>query len=374
MKNTITYLLIAIVFLCGCKQRSSDKTQAGVSGPGCSVEYASLFGIEKGDGYTCVDVRNPWDTTRLRHRYILVPKDRELPSNLPEGTLIRTPLDRVVVYSSVHCGIMEALGLENELAGVCESRYVDLDFVRNGLKSGKIFDLGEASSPNIERIVDIAPEAIIASPLENTGYGRVEKIGIPLIESVDYMEVTPLGRAEWIRFFALFFGKEHEADSIFNATAESYESVLKVVQGAKKRPTVISETKTGAVWYIPGGRSYMANLFADAGADYPWREDQSSGTIPLSFEKVLEHGENADIWVIKYHKPYDMSYDDLKQEYSGYENFRAFKNRTIFACNTAKAPYYEELPIHPDYVLKDLVWVFHPELLKGYEPRYFKNL
>ncbi len=374
MKNSIICLFIAILSICGCRQQGNEKPEATDSGNRTLVGYARLFNIKEGEGYTSVDVSNPWDTTQFLHRYILVRKDKMLPKNLPEGTLIRTPLDKVVAYSSVHCGIMGALGLEKELAGVCESRYVDLDFVKEGLKNGTIFDLGEAASPNVERIIDISPDAIIASPLENKGYGKIEKIGVPLIEAVDYMEVTPLGRAEWIRFYALFFCKEQLADSLFNSTVDAYQSVVQIARNAGHKPTVLSETRTGAVWYIPGGRSYIANLFADAGADYLWKDLKSLGTVPLPFESVLEKGQNADIWVMKYNKPQDMSYEDLAKEYSGYENFTAFKNRTIFAANTSKVSYYEELPIHPDYVLKDLVWVFHPELLKGYQPRYFKKM
>ncbi|MCK9626211.1 MAG: ABC transporter substrate-binding protein [Bacteroidales bacterium] len=374
MKNRYIYILIIALFISGCNWTNSNKQKDNDTEIISPVTYAKWFTIEKGERYTCVNVKNPWDTTTNLHRYILVQKGRDLPKNLPEGTLIRTPLKKVVVYSSVHCGIMDALGLEEALSGVCESRYVDIEFVKKGLKNGKISDLGEASSPDVEKIIDISPDAIIASPLESMGYGRIEKIGIPLIESVDYMEVTPLGRAEWIRFYALFFDKIHEADSIFNTTAQSYNNIKKIVKNVKFKPTVISETKTGSVWYIPGGQSYMANFFADAGANYPWKDNQNSGSIPVSFETVLEYGENADIWVMKYNKPNDMSYDDLKKEYSGYEYFSAYKNKTIFMCNTGKVPYYEELPIHPDYLLKDLVWVFHPELFSNYNPRYYKKM
>jgi len=374
MKQRYIYFLIVVLLTGGCNWTNGNKKEGREKEISSSIVYARWFTVKKGDGYTCVNVRNPWDTTRSLHRYVLVQRGMDLPENLPEGTLIRTPLEKVVVYSSVHCGIMDALGLEKVLAGVCESRYVDIEFVKNGLKNGRISDLGEASSPDVEKIIDIAPDAIIASPLENMGYGRIEKIGIPLIESIDYMEVTPLGRAEWIRFYGLFFGREHGADSIFYATAHSYNSIKEIVKNVKFKPTVISETKSGSVWYIPGGRSYMANLFEDAGANYPWRDNRNSGSVPVSFETVLEFGENADIWVMKYNKSKDMCYDDLKNEYSGYEYFSAFKKRTIFACNTGKVPYYEELPIHPDYILKDLVWVFHPELLTGYVPRYYKKM
>ena len=373
MKNKILYISLSFFLIVACKQRNGSGNLYGTS-DSLHVSYATCFTVEKGRGFTMVKVRNPWDTTKIMHTYILVGKEEKIPLNLQEGTLIRTPLNKVAVYSSVHCGILNALGLVMNIAGVCESRYIDIKFVKEGLKSGKIIDLGEASSPDVEKIIDIKPDAIITTPLENLGYGSVEKIGIPLIESVDYMEVTPLGRAEWIRFFALFFCKEEVADSIFKSTVSSYNNIKEIASKVRSRPTVVPETKNGSVWYIPGGKSYMANFFADAGADYPWKDNLSSGSVPVSFEGVLERGGDADIWMIKYNKSEDLTYEDLKNEYNGYENFSAFKNRTVYTCNTGKVPYYEELSIHPDYVLKDFVWVFHPELMLGYQPRYFKKM
>lgn len=371
MKKITIYLSAAILTV-ACHSRSGQ--QAGGPVETYEIGYAKGFRVEKHGGYTDIQVRNPWDTTKLLQRYLLVPDSLPLPDDLPKGTLVRTPLKRVVVYSSVHCGIMDVLGLHTELAGVCESRYVAIDFVKKGIADGTIADVGEAFSPNVEKIIDLAPDAIITTPLENTNYGRVEKIGVPLIEITDYMELTPLGRAEWIRFFSLFFGEETRADSLFNRTVSAYNEVKALAAKAEKRPTVLPEKKTGSAWYVPGGGSFMANLYRDAGAEYPWSDNTTSGSIPMSIENVLERGAHADIWIVKYNHPNDMTYTDLKNEYAGYENFAAFKNRSIFACNTNSAPYYEELPIHPEYVLKDLVWVFHPELLPGYESRYFKKM
>ena len=161
-----------------------------------------------------VEVRDPWDTTKMLQRYVLVPAEKELPSELPQGVLVRTPLKRVVAATSVHCGWLDMLGVREELVGVCESRYIDVPFVKQGLEVGQMIDIGEAAAPDVERLIELAPDGMITSPLSNAPYGRVEKTGIPQVKCVDYMEPTPLGRAEWIRFLALFFDREALADSL----------------------------------------------------------------------------------------------------------------------------------------------------------------
>ena len=365
------FLLVALT---GCGSRQANPAAESLASDSSRISYATGFRVASGPGYTQVEVADPWNPERILQRYLLVPDSAEMPEGLPEGTVLRTPLRRVVAYSSVHCGVMDALGARQQLAGLCESRYVDLDFVRQGIAAGRIVDVGDAMAPNIEQIVELAPDAILATPIDQSGYGRIEKLGIPIVELTDYMEALPLGRSEWIKLYGLLFGCEERADSLFRQTEAAYLAVKALAAQATERPKMLAETKSGGAWYLPGGRSYMANLYRDAGADYPWSDNTSAGSVPLSFEHVLERGADATVWVMKYNRPTDMTYTDLKNDFAGYASFDAFKNRAIFACNTGHAPYYEELPIHPDRILKNIVWVFHPELLPDYEPRYFHRM
>ena len=372
--NVKALFLLGIVWgwmACGGTASRSEQSQSYASD---SLSYARGFRIERAEEYTLVSVRNPWDTTRTLHRYVLVPSDRSLPKTLPEGTLLRTPLQLLVAFSSAHCGMLDFLQADQVLVGVCESRYVNIPQVQQRLQQGSIVDVGDATAPNIERIIDLAPEALITTPLEGMSYGRVEKIGIPLLETTDYMELTPLGRAEWIRFYGLLFGREALADSLFAETESAYQALKAKVATVSDRPKLLPEHKIGSAWYIPGGKSYIANLYRDAGADYPWSDNTLSGSIPMSFEHVLERAADADVWVFKYNRPQDMTYADLEDEYGGYVRFAPFRKRNVFACNTHTASYYEDIPIHPDYVLADMVWVLHPDLMPGYTPRYFHKM
>ena len=368
MKKLLPLLWICLLVSCG---QAGKRTSTSGSLGSDTIRYAKGIKIERFEGYTCVDVIDPWESEQLLQRYILVGRTQPLPDNLPAGTVVRVPIQNVVVYTSVHAGIIDMLGEADKIIGACEPRYMDSPSIKEGIRTGRIADLGEATAPNVERMIDINTEIVIASPFQNNSYGPVEKIGIPIIEGADYMESLPLGRTEWIRFYGLLFEKEALADSIFRITEKSYLDLKEMVTDITHRPTVFSEKRFGSTWHIPAGDSYVAHLFRDAGADYLFNDLPGSGSRPYSFEAVFEKAIHADLWLIKYNLDEELTYDGLRSEYTPYENFDAFKNHHIYGCNTGKAPYYEEFPLHPDYLLKDLVSIFHPELLPGHERRYY---
>lgn len=371
MKQYIVLFFVCLLAACSQadKQKSSDKSFSADT-----IRYASGFSVQHFDEYTSVEVRDPWDSTRLLQRYLLVDRNRSVPVQLPKGTVIQIPVQKVVIYTSVHAAILNQLGEADKIIGVCEPRYMDVPLIQEGLKAGRIADLGEATAPNIEKIIEIGAEIIIASPFQNGGYGQAEKLGIPILEGADYMESLPLGRTEWIRFYGLLFNREAIADSIFRSTEKEYLALKELTRSVTHRPTVIAEKKYGSSWYVPAGESYIANLFRDAGASYLFNDLPGVGSTPLAFETVLDKGIHSDLWLVKYNQTDDMTYNDLRTEYTPYENFDAFNNKRIFSCNTGLVPYYEEFPLHPDYLLKDLVWVFHPELLPDYTPRYYRKM
>ena len=339
-----------------------------------SIQYAQGFTVQRFDTYIMVEVRDPWDSTRLLQRYLLVARTKSVPGGLPKGTIVKVPVKDIVIYTSVHAAIIDQLHETDKVIGVCEPRYMDTPAIQEGIQAGRIADLGEATSPNIEKMIEIGAELVIASPFQNSSYGPVEKIGIPIIEGADYMEAFPLGRTEWIRFYGLLFGKEEMADSIFKETEQAYLSLKDLTANIDNRPTVLSEKKFGSSWYVPSGDSYMAHLIEDAGADYMFKDLPGAGSTPLAFETVFDKAIHADIWLVKYNQSSEMTYNDLRSEYTPYENFDAFKKKRIYTCNTGAVPYYEEFPIHPEYLLKDLIWIFHPELVFGYSPRYFREM
>ena len=367
-------LFLLLLLLCvGCKTK--DRSQADKSGATVAMRYAEQIQIDSCDGYWSVRVRNPWDTAKILHTYILVEQGRELPDNLPAGTLVRTPLRKSLIYSSVHCSLLVELDALDCIGGVCDLQYIYHPAVRTCCAEGRIVDAGNAMSPDLEKVIDLHPDAVLLSPFENSGgYGRIEKLGIPIIECADYMETSPLGRAEWMRFFGLLFGRKQQADSLFAEVEKRYASLKALVDTVSVRPTVLSELRNGSAWYTPGGHSTIGRLYADAGAAYVWADDTRSGSVPLSFETVFDRGRNADFWLFKYNETVDKTLSSLRAEYAPYAGFRAFQTGRVFACNTGKVPFYEETPFRPDWLLKDLILVFHPECLPGETARYFKQL
>ena len=367
-------LFLLLLLLCvGCKTK--DRSQSDKSGATVAMRYAEQIQIDSCDGYWLVRVRNPWDSAKILHTYILVEQGRELPDNLPAGTLVRTPLRKSLIYSSVHCSLLVELDALDCIGGVCDLQYIYHPAVRTRCAEGRIVDAGNSMSPDLEKVIDLHPDAVLLSPFENSGgYGRIEKLGIPIIECADYMETSPLGRAEWMRFFGLLFGRKQQADSLFAEVEKRYASLKSLVDTVSVRPTVLSELRNGSAWYTPGGHSTIGRLYADAGAAYVWADDTRSGSVPLSFETVFDRGRNADFWLFKYNETVDKTLSSLRAEYAPYAGFRAFQTGRVFACNTGKVPFYEETPFRPDWLLKDLILVFHPECLPGETARYFKQL
>lgn len=339
------------------------------------LRYAENLTLIQGDGYTEARLRNPWDTTKNLRTYLLVAKDKPVPAHLPEGTLVRTPLSKSVIYTAVHCSLLKELEAVQSIGGICELQYIKVPEIQEGCRKGTIANIGEGMNPDIEKIIDLHPDAILLSPYENSGgHGRVNKLKVPIIECADYMETSPLGCAEWIRFYGILFGREAQADSIFAEVEKSYLNLKEMAAKAPEKPTLISDLKSGSAWYVPGGRSTAGRLYADAGAQYALTSQDVSGSVPLSFETVFEKGQDAAFWLIKYNRSQDKTYRELKEDYTPYAAFKAFEERKVYGCNTAHRPYYEDFPFHPDRVLKDLIKIFHPELLKEHELNYFHPL
>ncbi|MDR0796029.1 MAG: ABC transporter substrate-binding protein [Tannerella sp.] len=358
--------------------KNLNKTPSSFPGETQGVEYvlryAEGFKVVCYPDYTIIEVRDPWNPRRNLQRYVLIDRNKVRPAYLPAGTLILVPIRKMAVTTAVHCAVLEELGVINDVIGICEPRFVINPAIRSRLADGLIADMGESVSPNAEKMIEQGVEVLIASPFQNAGYGSVEKTGIPVIECADYMETTPLGRAEWIRFLGLFTGKSTLADSLFPETETRYLEIKNTLANISHRPTLFTEKRYGSTWYVPSGRSYMAQLYHDAGADYVFSYLPGSGGAPLNFETVLDKAIHAGFWLFNYSRSTEMTYQFLESEYTLYSHFDAFKAQRVFGCNTNTSLFYEETPFHPDYLLRELATIFHPELMPGYHFRYFHPL
>ena len=356
-KNTGFLILVSLILLlAGCHRNKISETHEGKE---IRFDYAKLIRVWECDGFKKMEIRNPWDTTCLLQTYLLVDKTKEIPASCPGGVVVRVPLEKSAVFTTVHCSLIEELGAVGSISGICELEYITNPNIISLTQSGKIVDFGSSMSPDIEKIITVSPDAILLSPFNNSGgHGGLDKLGIPIVECADYMESDPLGRAEWIKLYGMLFGKESEADSIFSKVTETYTQIEKEAQQETgSHPSLLYGLDNGGSWFIPGGKSYMAKMFASAGANYIFGETTHSGAEPFAFETVYDKGCNADIWLILGTEVADKTYKDLQR----FSNFKSYKEKRVYACNTTKTSFFDEIPFHPERLLKDLYVIFHSE-------------
>lgn len=366
----LLFVCIAAMSSCGGRQNAT-----GVAGDTVSLSYARNITIVRYDGFVEVTLLNPWKQGRQLHRYILVPRaDSARVASPSEGTVVYTPVERSVVFSSPLCQLMVWLGAEKGIRGVCDAGYVHVPYVKQKLKEGVVADCGSGMSPSVERIVALRPQALFVSPFENGSYGSVEQLGIPIIECADYMETSALGRAEWMKFYGMLAGKEREADSLFAVVEHEYSRLSVLAKTSRRKVKVITERNYGGVWYCPGGGSSMGRLIADANGRYVFASDGHSGSLSLAPEAVISKAADADVWLFVYPGNRPLNAAELLAEYEGYRIMAAFKRGDIYECGSDVTSYFDEISFRPDWLLRDLVRIFHPQLKIPGEQRYYKRL
>lgn len=405
--------LLALLVLTACQ---GGKTTAGEAEEGdtLKMKYAKLLTIvkhgEKGTAslnndaedaeyqYAEVNVANPWKAGTMLHRYILIPKGKEGDETVARLALqrtsgmgcttdtVRTPVERSAVFIAPHCQLMYELGCQQAIRGVCDLDYINIPDVKKRAASagnaaaGKtsagnsIVDCGSSMAPDIERIIALNPEAILLSPFENSGgYGKLDKLHVPIIEAADYMESSPLGRAEWMKFYGMLFGNEEgksngisgscepKADSLFAKIEKEYLKLKAEAAGYPKGLSILTERKTGNVWYVPGGQSTIGILLKDANARYIFEDDEHSGSLAMSPEQILAKGKQVDVWAFKYFGGAPLSQAQLLQEYDGYKALAAFSRGNIYQVDTSTVPYFELTSFHPELLLREFIILAHGE-------------
>ena len=315
-----------------------------------------------------ISIINPWKKDANLCSFTLSDSNESTPSNT-----ITRPLKRVIVYSTVHANIIKELGHLSAVKGVCDPQYFTIPEIIEGVNNGSIVNVGSSASPNIERIIALSPDAVIVSPYQDSQFKDIEKLGITVVQCADYMETSPLGRAEWIKLFGELFGEQEKADSIYNNVLTEDNQLKQLATQSQHKPKVLSENIINGTWYVPGGDSYMAQLFADAGSTYAWSDVHTTGSIPLDMAQVLEKSHDADVWLIKSLES-SFSYTKLKVQDALNSEFKAFKQKNIYFCNTERTTLYQDFPFHPELLLKEYIAIFNPQLLPDYNTQYYKPL
>ena len=343
------------------------------------LKYTGLFSITEYEGYTEVVVNNPWDLSNTFATYILVPKGSDAPKGLSKDKiLVRTPIDNVVTLASPHIGLFSAISSENRIIAVGESKYVYNSNVQDRFKQGEIKEVGVDQNLNLELLIDLSPEIVMATAYKqiHDNLSLVIKYGIPVVYNISWMEHSPLARAEWIKFAGVFLDKNKEADSLFNHIESSYINAVEKAKVIENKPKVLLGKKFKGTWYMAGGNSYFSQFLRDAGANYYWHSDTTSGSLPLSFEEVLDKQLDSDIWL---NPGSALRISEIISEDERYKVFKALKNKKVYSnskqlIESSANGYWETGPTNPHIVLNDLIHILHPDLSPNYELVYYEKL
>lgn len=386
MKHTVWLICLIIPLLFGCKARNnsntnkSDNTDSTFTYKSKNAqivpEYAKGFNVTyTNKGYCLLDIRDPQkEEGGETFHFALKPKGVKA-SDIPQGyTVIETPVKSTICMTSLQLSNFIKLDELDAVVGITSTRHLFNQEMQKRLDEGKTHKIGIEGNFDNEIIMGINPDVILISPFKRGGYDALTEVGIPLIPHLGYKEMTPLGQAEWIKFVGLLIGEEEKANKVFSEIENRYLELTKLTSQVKKRPVVFSGELRGGNWYAVGGKSFLAQLFKDAGADYFLKDDVRSGGISLDFETVYSQAAYADYWRIVNSYKGNFSYNTLQAEDVRYADFQAFKKKQVIYCNMSEKPFYESMPVEPEIVLADLIAVFHPQLLPDHTPRYYELL
>lgn len=375
MKNFVLALCCLLVFsYCQPRETVSPPVQGSASGTTSTIRYAKRFALEPRTGYTLVHVfgnKDNFDTTASWAVY--TGKKPTLPGGIP---LLQSPCRRIAALSSIYAAMLWELGAMPQLVAIDNIDYVNNAELLKKHSDGHLAELAKGPELDLEGTIALHPDVVFtfgSGGTQEALYSKLEKAGIPVAVSLDHLEQSPLARAEWIKFYALFAGKRQQGDSIFAEVEKKYLALKARGAGFTKRPTVFSEIKYGDVWYVPGGKSFMAQLISDAGADYVWRADTHTGSLPLSLEEVYTKAKNADYWI---NLSGVRSVRDLQSQEPRYAEFAAFAQGRLYnndrVTNTlGYSTYWETGMAHPERIVSDLLHIFHGNAAGGSDSLYY---
>lgn len=371
MKHITLFLLIVGALAACTPQNNSHNLSA--DGDSMTLKYATGFAINYTDNYKTVVVFNPWQQGKIMARYYLVTSDTcQIPT---DGVRVQIPLQRMAATSCTHIGFLDMLGDLPSVKGVCSPQLIYNAAITQSLSEGKITDLGDALNLNLEKTMQMQPQAVMMS-----GYGnndayteRMARVGIPVVMNMEWMETSMLARAEWIKFVAAFYNQEQQADSLFSEMEKHYSALCLWADSIAKvsiapRPTIMTGGNFRGTWYMPSGKGYMGKLFMDAGADYFYKNDTTDGSLPLNIETVLQNFSDADVWI----GSSAGSLQELKNMDGKHTLFKAYKTGQVYNFNKRKTEsgandFWEMGVVRPDLVLADMLKILYPNYRQNYE-------
>jgi iron complex transport system substrate-binding protein len=342
------------------------------------IRYARGFTVEYRRSYKIVTVRTPWPNASSGIKYLLVQRGTPLPKDHDDALIVEIPSRRVITLSTSYLPYLDMLGLTGHIIGHDDFRYVFNPSVRKLIDEGHIREVGEGSKANVELIMALEPDLIMAfhTGNEQDSYPKLVEAGLPVVINAEWGEEAPLAMAEWIKFIALFFNREAEAEVIFDAIVDEYDLLRNLAANVQYKPTVLLGAPFQGTWWMAGGRSFFARLIDDAGATYLWRDNGDTGAVPLDFEAVFERAADAAFWV---NTGYWNSRTDALEEDPRFIEFKPYRELRMYNNNRrinehGGNDYWESGRANPHKVLADLVAIFHPDLMPEHTFVYYRQL
>ena len=370
-------LLLALLFSCGNSQNKPglNLVMGGTADSAAMIapQYAKGFNVKYADNITRLEINDPENKEAEQFHFALV--DKSFKGEIPNGyTRLNIPIRSAICMTSLQLSNFLKLDIPEMVVGITSTRHLHNQKMNQQLKEGKTHKIGIEGNFDNEVIIAINPDVIFISPFKRGGYDAIRNVEIPMIPHLGYKELTPLGQAEWIKVIGLLTGNASLANSTFEAIESRYNNLKSIVDTVKRRPTVFSGEMRGGNWYAVGGRSFLAQLFRDAGGDYFLKENEESGGVTLDYETVYTNAAHADYWRIVNSFEGEYSYNVLKEQDNRYTDFDAWKKHGVIYCNMKEVPFYERMPVEPEVVLADFIHVFHPDVLPNHKPQYYHLL
>jgi len=379
VKNLLLILVLFAIF--SCKETTKELTFPNTSSSSLDLKYAKGFTATNNSNHTILEIQSPWPEAEKIFKYVLISAEEAAKTTFMRDAydgIIITPIEKIVVTSTTHIPALELLDVEQFLVGFPGCDYISSEKIRARINDNKVRELGKNEGINTELLLELNPNVVVAFGVDGTNKSleTIQNARIPVIYNGDWVETSPLAKAEWIKFFGVLFNKQAEANEVFSTIEKEYLEAKQIASTLKSEPTILSGAMYKDVWYLPNGTSPEAQLLKDANANYLWKDTTGKGSLALSFEAVFDKAQQADIWMSP---SYYKSFEDLKNANTHYTKFEAFKNKRIYTFSnttgeTGGVLYYELGTARPDLVLKDIIKICHPTALPDYQSIFFKPL
>jgi len=368
LRICMSYFFLLFIMV-GCKF-TTPKNKHSVTNN--LMRHAQMIKAEQVEAGILLEIHAPYanDVTS----YLLQDSNAEIPDEYAEIQRIITPVNGLIALSSTQWAPLLKIGKQQIILGISEADFVYDSVMKELLAKGSVEDVMKNGQLDFEKTISLQPELILYSPGPEGSLDQLKRTGIQLFMWPDYFEDSPLGRAEWLRVIGWLTGEEETTENWFNRIESEYFELKSLIKDTVQKVTIMSDKAFNEQWYVPGGKSYLATIFKDAGADYIWKENSATGSVALDIETIISQASEADFWRIAHFTDASYSYEDLKKENEIYAGFKSFQNRKIIFCNTYKTAYFETSQFQPQVVLADFIAIFHPHLLPDHKPVYHQLL